>query len=72
MHGRGLFAVAVVTSTFVRMVTIEARCFGIPGMPILEAPHHPGAVTREEACTDARALAPTLVAMLRGEPVDTR
>ncbi len=68
MHGRGRFAVAAVTSTFVRMVKIEARAFGIPGMPILEAPHHPGAVTPEEASADAQALVPALVALLRGEP----
>ena len=72
MHGRGLFAVAVVTSTFVRMVKIEARCFGIPGMPILEAPHHPGAVSQAEARADAQALAPTLAALLHGEPVGPR
>jgi len=67
MHGRGLFAVAVVTSTFMRMVQAEARFFGIPLMPILESPHHPGAVTHDAARIDARAITPTLVAFMSGE-----
>jgi hypothetical protein len=67
MHNRGLFAVSVITSTFMRMVETEARFFGIPLMPIVETPHHPGAVTHDEARIDAEAITPTLVAFMNGQ-----
>ena len=67
MHSRGLFAVSVITSTFIRMVKTEARYFGIPEMPILETPHHAGAVTHEDARIDAEAITPSLVAFMTGE-----
>jgi hypothetical protein len=64
MHQRGIFAVAIITSTFMRMVRTESRFFGIPGMPILETVHHPGSVTLDESIVDAEAITPALVAFL--------
>jgi hypothetical protein len=67
MHRRGLFGVSVITSTFIRMVKAEAKYFGIPRLPIVETPHHAGAVTREEACKDADAITPALVTLIAGK-----
>jgi hypothetical protein len=66
MHRRGVFAVAVITSTFMRMVQAESRFFGIPNMPIQETVHHPGAVTLDEAIADAVSITPAIVAILTG------
>jgi hypothetical protein len=66
MHRRGIFAVAIITSTFMRMVQAESRFFGIPNMPIQETVHHPGAVTLEEAVVDAESITPAIVALLTG------
>ena len=57
---------AVITSTFMRMVKTESRFFGIPEMPIQETVHHPGSVTLEESIVDAEAITPELVAFLTG------
>ena len=69
MHRRGIFAVAVITSTFMRLVQTESRFFGIPSMPIQETVHHPGAVTLDEAVADAESITPSLVAFLTGNAV---
>jgi hypothetical protein len=67
MHRRGLFAVAIITSTFMRLVQTESRYFGIPNMPIQETVHHPGAVTLDESIVDAESIIPALVALLTGD-----
>ena len=69
MHRRGIFAVAIITSTFMRLVQTESRFFGIPNMPIQETVHHPGAVTLNEAVADAESITPALVAYLTGGSV---
>jgi hypothetical protein len=67
MHRRGLFGVSVITSTFIRMVNTEARSFGIPDMPVVETPHHAGAVSHADARLDAEMITPVVVAKITGE-----
>ena len=69
MHRRGIFAVAIITSTFMRLVQTESRFFGIPDMPIQETVHHPGAVALDEAVVDAESITPAIVAFLTGGAV---
>jgi hypothetical protein len=67
MHRRGLFGVSVITSTFIRMVKLEARAFGIPDMPVVETPHHAGAVSHADARLDAEMITPAVVSAITGK-----
>lgn len=62
---RGVFAVVICSTPFMKLGTAQARTFGAPDLPLIEIPHPLGGLTLDRVQERAAVTVPKLVQLLR-------
>ncbi len=62
---RGVFAVVICSTPFMKLGSAQARTFGAPDLPLIEIPHPLGGLTLDRVRERAAVTLPKLVQLIR-------